>query len=79
MKQNRPVRIVKNGQRLTEAGAVAAKPTGSPGLQPTERELKRAVSSWVREHQQRSDEYRRTIAKMFRENTLLASRKPSLA
>jgi hypothetical protein len=55
------------------------KPAVNPGPKSAERELKMVVSSWVREHQQRSEEYRRAFSKMLRENTLLAPRKPSLA
>ena len=77
MKQNRPVRIIKNEQR--QRGASEAKAAGNSGLKTTERELKVVVSSWVREHQQRSEEYRRALSQMLRENNLLAPRKPSLA
>jgi hypothetical protein len=77
MKQNRPVRIIKNEQRLRASNE--AKPAGAPGQKTTERELKVVVSSWVREHQQRSEEYRRAFSKMLKENTLLGPRKPSLA
>ena len=77
MKQNRPVRIIKSEQRLQAASE--PKPAGNMGFKTTERELKTVVSSWVREHQQRSEEYRRAFAKMLKENTLLAPRKPSLA
>jgi hypothetical protein len=77
MKQNRPVRIIKNEQRLRASNE--AKPAIIPAQKTTERELKVVVSSWVREHQQRSEEYRRAFSKMLKENTLLAPRKPSLA
>ena len=77
MKQNRPVRIIKNEQRLRAASE--AKPADNPGQGTTERELKMVVSSWVREHQQRSEEYRRAFSKMLKENAILAPRKPSLA
>ena len=77
MKPNRPVRIIKNEQRLRAASEI--KPATNPGPKTAERELKMVVSSWVREHQQRSEEYRRAFSKMLRENTLLAPGKPSLA
>jgi hypothetical protein len=68
MKQNRPVRIVKHDQRVS-SGSVA-KAAGEENAKPSERELKTVVSGWVREHRQRSEEYRRAFSNLLKESGL---------
>jgi hypothetical protein len=77
MKQNRAIRIIKRGQRAgVEKVAEVAKATSA---EPSERELKSVVSGWVREHRQRSEEYRRSFADLLKESGFRSSRVTSLA
>jgi endonuclease/exonuclease/phosphatase (EEP) superfamily protein YafD len=68
MKKNRPVRIIKHNQRVS--GESLAKALGDARTQPSERELKTVVSGWIREHRQRSEEYRRAFANLLKESGL---------
>jgi hypothetical protein len=77
MQQNRAIRIIKRGQKanvesVTQAAAVQS-------AEPTERELKSVVSGWVREHRQRSEEYRRSFADLLKESGFRPRRVTSLA
>lgn len=78
MQQNRTVRVIKRDERA-RGGENNTKTTGESGAKSTERELKAVVSGWVREHQQRSEQYRRAVKEMLRESGLCPSRLPSLA
>jgi hypothetical protein len=64
-KQDRTVRVIKRGLKAnTEMPAESVCPSGQ---EPSERELKTVVSSWVREHRQHSEEFRRTFTSLLRE------------
>lgn len=65
MNQHRPVRVIKRDRKgLTESPSEAS---GGGRAEPSERELKTVVSGWVREHRQRSEEFRRTFARVLAE------------
>ena len=77
MSQNRPVRVIKHNQRVrVESHAKAA---GEESSEPSERELKTVVSGWIREHQQRSEEYRRALTDMLKQSGFRSPRATSLA
>jgi len=63
MRANRPIRLIRKpkAEANTElfGGATVTRP------QPSEREIKTAVSRWVRDHRQRSEEFRRTFATLW--------------
>ena len=72
MQQNRSIRVIKHHQRAeTESRTKAA---GSARQEPSERELKTVVSGWVREHQQRSEEYRRALTDLLKKSGFGAPR-----
>jgi hypothetical protein len=80
MQQNRPVRVIKRDQRESADSATAA--TTAPLAESTEtaeRKLKTVVSGWVREHQQRSEEYRQMFASLLKETGFRPSRAASRA
>lgn len=62
MLKNRPVRVIKRGERApaeTAAETVAPPPSA-------EREVKTVVSGWVNEHRRRADEFRRNYADLLK-------------
>jgi len=73
------VRVIKRGQRESaESVAAAATPERAEPAEPSERELKTVMSGWVREHRQRTEEYRRSFAGLLRQvgfNPLPAGRR----
>ncbi|MDT4953876.1 MAG: hypothetical protein QOJ02_2014 [Acidobacteriota bacterium] len=77
MQQNRPVRVIKREQRGRTEESVKA--VTEEGAENTERKLKTVVSGWVREHQQRSEEYRQMFASLLKETGLRPSGTPSRA
>jgi hypothetical protein len=66
MKQNRTIRIVKQGQKANVENV--AKTASELHTEPSERELKSVISGWVSEHRQRSEEYRRAFSDLLRES-----------
>jgi hypothetical protein len=78
MKQNRSVRVIKKGQKA-EAESVAKAAAGGVSAATSERELKSVVSGWVREHRQRSEEYRRSFADLLKETGFHLPRRARLA
>lgn len=80
MQQNRPVRVIKREQRNC-ADSAANTPTTAPqeSAETSERKLKTVVSGWVREHQQRSEEYRQMFATLLKEVGFRPSRAASRA
>jgi hypothetical protein len=77
MQQNRPVRVIKHDQRIcVESREKAA---GEENAEPSERELKTVVSGWVREHRQRSEEYRRALTDLLKQSGFRSPRAGSLA
>ncbi|MBA2731284.1 MAG: hypothetical protein H0U54_00165 [Acidobacteria bacterium] len=78
MQQNRAIRIIKQGQKAqVESVTKAVSEVGA--VEPSERELKSVVSGWVREHRQRSEEYRRSFADLLKESGFRSPRATSLA
>ena len=71
MREIRPVRLIR--KRETQAPtqlSASATPLARP--EPSEREMKTVVSSWVRDHRQRSEEFRRTFATLWQAGECLA-------
>ena len=59
MHQNRNVRVIKRDERENSEPA-AERRTANPG-----REAQSVVSGWVREHQQRTEEYQRNYSELL--------------
>jgi hypothetical protein len=64
MNTNRPVRVIKKGERQ-EAAVVSPAGVVEKSAAGREREMRTVVSGWVSEHRQRSAELRQTFAAMF--------------
>lgn len=62
MLKNRPVRIIKRGERGPAESAAEA----SAAPPSNEREVKTVVSGWVNEHRRRADEFRRNYADLLK-------------
>ena len=77
MKQNRAIRIVKRGQQANVEHVAQA--ASAVNAEPSERELKSVVSGWIREHRQRSEEYRRSFADLLKESGFRSPRVTSPA
>ncbi len=78
MGQKYQVRVIKRGQRESAESVVAAAAERAERAEPSERELKTVMSGWVREHRQRTEEYRRSFAGLLRQvgfNPLPAGRR----
>ncbi|MFL6228571.1 MAG: hypothetical protein ACJ741_07300 [Pyrinomonadaceae bacterium] len=71
MQKNPQVRIVKREQRATlerEQRTHLERHVEARGAQsgaPSERELKAVVAGWVREHRERAEDCRRSLAAVF--------------
>ena len=64
MRENRKVRLVRKRELQTgNEGSKGTAPLVRP--EPSEREIRTVVSRWVRDHRQRSEEFRRTVAALF--------------
>jgi hypothetical protein len=69
MRENRPIRLIKKRESLANAELLAdAEPRTRP--KSTEREIKTVVSRWVKDHRQRSEEFRRTFASLWQAGEL---------
>ena len=78
MKQTRQVRVIKHGQR--ERVESPSEPSAVAGnAESSERELKTVVAGWVREHRQRSEEYRRAFADLLKQSGFRPPRAAKLA
>ena len=77
MKENRPVRIIKRETRERAANPTEVVAEESPAS--SERKLKTVISGWVREHHERTEEYRRMFATVLREAGLRPPRAASRA
>lgn len=73
MREDRRVRLIRKGQPQTEKVSSTDPPVPDRAL-PSEREIKTVVSRWVREHRQRSDEFRLTFAALLKGGAQLPSR-----
>jgi hypothetical protein len=60
MKRDQRIRIIKRGERAGDKAPAAAEKA------PAERELRRVVAGWVREHRRRSEELGRELAGLLR-------------
>jgi hypothetical protein len=75
VQQNRPVRVIKRDKRESaESATVVAAAPLEESTETAERRLKTVVSGWVREHQQRSEEYRQMFASLLKETGFRPSR-----
>ena len=65
MREERRVRLVRKREPGTDAASTAE--AERPGRrEPSEREIKTVVTRWVRDHRQRSEEFRKTFAALLR-------------
>jgi hypothetical protein len=65
MREVRKIRLIRKGKPQAEVvGSV--EPTPVTHSQPSEREIKTVVSSWVREHRQRSEQFQLTFAALLK-------------
>ena len=78
MQQNRAIRIIKQG-KTAQVETITQAVSEVSAVEPSERELKSVVSGWVREHRQRSEEYRRSFADLLKESGFRSPRATSLA
>lgn len=65
MGQKYQVRVIKRGEREQAKPIELAESVEQ--AEPSERELKTVMSGWVREHRQRTEEYRRSFAGLLRQ------------
>jgi hypothetical protein len=65
MEQTKRVRIIKGGRAAREAQA--QEPVGVKSAATAVREVKEVVSDWVRDHRQRSEEFRRNYSALLGE------------
>jgi hypothetical protein len=65
MRNIRPVRLIRKREAQPAADVPAA--TRS---EPSEREIKTTVSQWVRDHKQRSEDFRRSFASLWQAGEL---------
>jgi len=64
MRENRGIRLIRKAKPQPEnESSLATQPVRQ---QPSEREIKTAVTRWVREHRERSEEFRLTFAALLR-------------
>jgi hypothetical protein len=63
MRATRPIRLIRKRESQANAGLSSEAPQ-APTVNP-EREIKNVVTRWVREHRQRSEEFRRTFASLW--------------
>lgn len=65
MGQAKQIRVIKGGRAAREAQPQAA--AGVKSAAAAVREVKEVVSDWVRDHRQRSDEFRRNYSTLLGE------------
>ena len=66
MGQAKQIRVIKGGRAAREAQAVQEAP-GVKSAAAAVREVKEVVSDWVRDHRQRSEEFRRNYSTLLGE------------
>jgi hypothetical protein len=74
MKHVKLVRVIKRERRGEATQAEAAQPSPAPEAAANAREMRDVVSGWVREHHQRSEEFRRNYSTLLRELGFTAPR-----
>lgn len=68
MQQTKQVRVIKGGRAAREAeSAREAAPAGVKSAAAAVREVKDVVSDWVRDHRQRSEDFRRNYSRLLGE------------
>lgn len=65
MRDVRQVRLIRKSKPQAQSVS-SPEPTPVTRSQPSEREIKTVVSGWVREHRQRSEEFRLTFAALLK-------------
>ncbi len=65
MEQTKRIRVIKGGRAAREAQAQEV--VGVKSAAAAVREVKEVVSDWVRDHRQRSDEFRRNYSTLLGE------------
>lgn len=66
MEQTKRIRVIKGGRTAREAEA-AQQAVSVKSAAAAVREVKEVVSDWVRDHRQRSDEFRRNYSALLGE------------
>ncbi len=66
MEQTKRIRVIKGGRAAREAEAAQQSP-GVKSAAAAVREVKEVVSDWVRDHRQRSEEFRRNYSALLGE------------
>ncbi len=68
MEQTKRIRVIKGGRAAREAEAAQKQqPVSVKSAAAAVREVKDVVSDWVRDHRQRSDEFRRNYSTLLGE------------
>ena len=67
MEQTKRIKVIKGGRAAREAQAASATPASVKSAAAAVREVKDVVSDWVRDHRQRSDEFRRNYSTLLGE------------
>jgi hypothetical protein len=65
MREGRRIRIIRKIKPAAENAALPEDAVAATN-QPSEREIKTVVSRWVREHRQRSEEFRLTFTALLK-------------
>ena len=65
MEQTKRIRVIKGGRAARETQA--QEPVGVKSAAAAVREVKEVVSDWVRDHRQRSEEFRRNYSALLGE------------
>jgi len=65
MREERRVRLIRKSKPQPESVGTTGAAVPGPAA-PSEREMKTVVSRWVREHRQRSEEFRLTFAALLK-------------
>ncbi|MET0645658.1 MAG: hypothetical protein ABW208_03495 [Pyrinomonadaceae bacterium] len=67
MEQTKRIKVIKGGRAAREAQTASATPASVKSAAAAVREVKDVVSDWVRDHRQRSDEFRRNYSTLLGE------------
>ena len=67
MAQAKQIRVIKGGRAAREAEAAGVNQAAERSAAAAVREVRDVVSDWVRDHRQRSDEFRRNYSTLLGE------------
>ena len=67
MEQTKRIRVIKGGRAAREAEAAQQQAVSVKSAAAAVREVKEVVSDWVRDHRQRSEEFRRNYSALLGE------------